>query len=553
MSLPKDIFDGSHPVDELEVPAQNDGGETAGSAVGGPPAVSAGEGADKPGADGNTYGQILKSSVLIGGSSIIGIFSRIIRVKVVAYLLGPAGVGLFGVYNSVALLAENFAGLGVSSSGIRQIAKAAGTGDMERIALADAVLQRTSIVLGILGAVGLAVLAKPISLLTFGNADHTFAICFLAVGVFFQLVAWGEMALVEGLRRIADVAKATVIATVIGTLLGVPLVYLYGRDGVVPSLVLLNFLALVTAWWYSRKVGIPKATIHTAQVFEEVSELLKLGSVFMVGWLLQSAVAYLARTLILRRVGLDAAGLYQSAYTMGGLYAGLIIQSMAADFYPRLTAAAKNNPLTNRLVNEQARLGMLVVGPGVLITVTFTPLVMTLFYTARFTAAVDVMRWISVGTLMQVITWPMGYILVAKNQRVLYFWSEVGGAVFYAAACWICIGLWGLNGAGIAFFAYCAFHGLFNYPIIRHLSGFRWTRENLREGTAFLVLIAGVCWGFQFLPHLAATALGAVVAAGSCAYSVHTIVRLLPWNRVPRIVQRVILACGIKPIIEGAE
>ena len=553
MSLPEDIFDGSHPVDGVEIPPQIRSEERSASAVSGLPAVPGGEEAGQSGKGGNTYGQILKSSVLIGGSSVIGIFSRIIRVKFVAYLLGPAGVGLFGVYNSVALLAENIAGLGVSSSGIRQIAAAKSTGDMERVALADAVLQRTSLVLGLIGAVALALLARPISIVTFGDADHTRAILYLSIGVFLQLIAWGELALVEGLRRIADVAKASVIATVIGTLLGVPLVYWFGQDGVVPSLVLLNFLALATAWWYSRKVGLPKPHIKPAQVFEEVSELLKLGSIFMMGWMLQSAVAYLARTLILRRSGLDAAGLYQSAWAMGGLYAGLIIQSMAADFYPRLTSAAKDNALTNRLVNEQARLGMLIAGPGVLITVTFTPLVMTLFYTAKFTAAVDVMRWISVGTLLQVVTWPMGYILVAKNQRVLYFWSELCGAIFYATACWVFISKWGLNGAGIAFFAYCAFHGLFNYPIIRHLSHFRWSRENLREGTTFLALIAAVCAGFRFLPWLAATGLGAVVAAASCIYAVHTIVRLLPWDRVPKQLQRVILMLGIKPVHQDGE
>ena len=46
-----------------------------------------------------TYGQILKSSALIGGSSVLNIAIGIVRTKVMAILLGPAGVGLFGLYS----------------------------------------------------------------------------------------------------------------------------------------------------------------------------------------------------------------------------------------------------------------------------------------------------------------------------------------------------------------------------------------------------------------------------------------------------------------------
>ncbi len=54
------------------------------------------------------------------------------------------------------------------------------------------------------------------------------------------------------------------------------------------------------------------------------------------GFLMMGA-AYAVRIIITRKVGLDAAGFYQSAWTLGGLYVGFILQAMGADFYPRLT------------------------------------------------------------------------------------------------------------------------------------------------------------------------------------------------------------------------
>ena len=103
-------------------------------------------------------------------------------------------------------------------------------------------------------------------------------------------------------------------------------------------------------------------------------------------------------------------GLYQSAWTLGGLYIGFILDAMGADFYPRLTAVATDDRECTRLVNEQTEIGLLLAGPGVLGTLTFAPLVMTLFYTAEFSGAVEPLRWICLGMAalrgLRSLRWP---------------------------------------------------------------------------------------------------------------------------------------------------
>src|SRR4249920_938 len=77
----------------------------------------------------NTYGQILKSSALVGGSSVVRIALGFVRTKVMTLVLGPAGYGLVGIYQSITDLAQAVAGMGLNTSGVRQIAEAVGTGD----------------------------------------------------------------------------------------------------------------------------------------------------------------------------------------------------------------------------------------------------------------------------------------------------------------------------------------------------------------------------------------------------------------------------------------
>ena len=65
---------------------------------------------DGDGARSSSYLQIMWSTALIGGSSIVNVAFAMIRNKAIAVVLGPEGVGLMGLYGSVADLAQTFAG-----------------------------------------------------------------------------------------------------------------------------------------------------------------------------------------------------------------------------------------------------------------------------------------------------------------------------------------------------------------------------------------------------------------------------------------------------------
>ena len=481
----------------------------------------------------DSYGQILKSSALIGGSSVLNIAIGIIRTKAMAVLLGPDGFGLMGVYGSIANLAQSIAGMGINSSGVRQIAEAVGSGETERIARTAVVLRRTSVILGILGAVLLVVFSRQISSVTFGDDQHAVAVALLSLAVFFSLVSGGQGALIQGMRRIADLARMGILGSFFGLLISIPLVYFLREKGVVPSLIGIAAMTLITSWWYSRKVQIRLPAMKRSQVRHEAAALLKLGFAFMASGVLTLGAAYAVRTMVLRMVGLEEAGYYHAAWTLGGLYVGFILQAMGADFYPRLTGVARDNVECNRLVNEQAQISLLLAGPGVIATLTFASVVITVFYSAEFGSAVEVLRWICLGTALQVITWPMGFIIVAKGVQKVFFWAELAWTVINVGFSWICVSSFGLKGAGIAFFASYVFHWLLIYPIVRRLSGFRWSAANSKIGLLFLTLIAVVFCGFYVLPTLLAMGIGTLAMILSSVYSIRVLVNLVSLDRIP--------------------
>ena len=456
---------------------------------------------------------ILKSTTLVGGATLLTVAVSIVRVKLMALLLGPAGIGLMSVYISIVDLTRSAAGMGLGSSGVRQIAEAAGSADTHRIARTATVVRRVAVALGLLGAVALSSASGPVSSLSFGSAAHASAIAVLGVAVLFHLLADGQVALLQGTRRIGDMARVGVLAALLGTVCSLALVLALHERGIAPALVSIAAASALMGWWYSRRLPLARAAMPPRETARAAGDLLKLGVAFMVSSFLMMGAAYATRLITLRELGIDAAGLYQAAWALGGLYVGFVLQAMGADFYPRLVAVANDHAECNRLVNEQAHVSLLIAGPGVIATLVLAPAVLTLFYSAHFADAVEVLRWLCLGMAVRVITWPMGYIIVAKGAQTIFFAVELAWATFNVASTWLLVELFGLPGVGIAFFASYLFHYALVYPIVRRIAGFRWSAESLLTSAGLLAVCFVLLPATYLLPEGVTAVLGLLVYA----------------------------------------
>jgi PST family polysaccharide transporter len=500
----------------------------------------------------HTYGQILKSSALIGGASVLNAALRVVRAKAMAMILGPSGFGLLGLYGSISDLTRSVAGMGINSSGVRQIAEAVGSGDSQRIARTITTLRRVAFCSGALGALFLLIFSKPVSRLTFGDDQHAGWVALLSLAAFFGDVSDGQGALVQGMRRIGDLARMNVLGAFYGTVFSIAIVYFYStrgaaEGGVVPSLVCVAAMGIITSWWYARKIKVEQVRMTLQQVVSETSALLKLGVVFMASGMMPLGVAYLVRVIVVHKFSLEAAGYYQSAWVLGGFYFGFILQAMGADFYPRLTAVASNNAECNRLVNEQAEVGLLLAGPGVMATLTFAPWVIDLFYSAKFGPAVDIFRWICLGMMLRVMSWPMGFILLAKGERNLFFWTELLGNLLSVALVWLGVWMFGLEGTGIAFFAMYVVYWFGIYAVARRVSGFRWSPANRRLITLFVPVVAIIFAGWYVLPRGLMAAIGGTVTILVGIYSLKNICRMVPSSRFPKALRKALVGTKLIP------
>jgi len=117
----------------------------------------------------------------------------------------------------------------------------------------------------------------------------------------------------------------------------------------------------------------------------------------------------------------------------------------------------------------------------------------------------------------------MGFIIVAKGKPIVFFCAELAWTIVAVCLAWLCVGYFGLSGAGMAFFGSYVFHALLIYPIVRSMSGFHWSAQNKRTTLFFLSLITAVFCGFYVLPFYVACTFGGVMVLLTGAYSLRTV------------------------------
>jgi antigen flippase len=489
-----------------------------------------------PPAEGNSYRAILKSSALIGAASLVSVVFGIVRTKAMAVLLGPSSFGLMGAYTSIVDLARTLSQMGVNASGVRQMAQSAATGDDVLTARTSLTIKRVAVGTACLGALAVLASSRLISEFTFGSDDRWIDVALLSLAVLFGVVASGQTALIQGMRRIGDLSRLAILGAFLGTLCSIALVWFLRERGLAVSLIASAMISAAAGWFYSRRIRLPSVATTLADSATECAALFKLGAAFMAGDLLMQVSVYLVRIMVVRDSGLAAAGFYQAAWTVGGLYVGFVLQSMSTDFYPRLAACIQDKEAANRLVNEQATVSILLAGPGVIATLTFAPVVVHLLYSAKFDGAIEPLRWVCFGMALRTITWPIGFIVAASGRQSILFAAELAWTVVNVCLTWIFVARSGAAGAGFAFFLSYIFHALMLVPLVRYMTGFRWTGSNMRLGGTYVVACSSMVAASYLLAAGFTLALGAVLCLALTLQSGHRLAAMAGARPLPRFV-----------------
>ena len=426
--------------------------------------------------EGKSYRQILRSTSIIGGASVINILIGLVRVKVAAVLLGPAGVGLIGLFSNLIATAANVAALGMGTAGTRQIAAANGQEDVQAVAVARRALFWGTLVMAVVGALVFWLLRDVLATHVLADSTLSKEVGWLALGVGLTVAGGSQGALLNGLRRIGDLARISVYSAVLSTTLGVGALLLWHERGLLVYLLLTPVASFVVGHWYvARLPRVQAPPTPMRELTQQWGTLARLGLAFMLAGLAVTVGQLAVRTLVQRELGPEALGLFEASWVISMTYIGFVLRAMGTDYYPRLTAVIHDHAAVNKLVNEQTEVALLLAGPLFLAMLGLVPWVIELLYSSKFAAAAAVLRWQILGDVLKVVSFPLGFVILAAGDGRTFIASDTSAMAVFVLCVWLGLPYLGLQATGIGFFMMYAVYLTMVYWLAKKHTGFLWT------------------------------------------------------------------------------
>lgn len=439
--------------------------------------------------------------------------ANIVKMKVAAVLLGPTGVGLIGFYTSLFQTSASVAALGLDSAGARQLAAADANDGELAVAKARRAILWGGLVLAIVGGSLFFILSPLIARTIVDDHARQSDVAWLSIGVALTVVVASQTAILTGLRRVGDLARINVGASVFSAALGITALWFW-RDQALLAVVLIvpTASALITYFYVVRLGRTPGRRVSLPELGREVLSIVRIGVYAMSGVVVLQLGFLVVRAQVQRELGAVALGHFQAAWAIGVAYQALVLASVASDYFPRLTTVIKDRVEAARLINQQTEVGLLLCSPLILALIGFSPWVISIFYSPEFGPAVEVLRWQLIGDLFKMVFFPLGYALFALGSVRLFSFNQLLSVITLVIGVFIGIPKLGLQATGIAYLVmYLVVVPVSWWPLHTRI-GFRWNRAVRWQMAVSLAGATAVAVASQ-QSHPLGAALGGALAA----------------------------------------
>lgn len=465
-----------------------------------------------------SYNQILKTTAIFGGVKIFSVLIGLFKAKIIAIFLGPAGMGVFNLINYPVTLFSQFSGLGISTSGIREVAQ---TKDEQQLSETAEVIKYWNRTLGVIGSLILLALAPWISRLSFGDDSYTWAFQILSVVVFLTNLGGEYEVLLRGRRETKLVAKAGFYSSLAGFIVSIPFYYAFGIPGIVVVIFITAMTLAGVNYLYARKLKIRPTKLPYREIFKRGKNMVSIGFFIVLGDLLFVGIISVVNAFIRNRGGIEDVGYFQACFQIAQSSINVVLVAMAADYYPKLSKLHDNICGLSTAVTQQLEIAVCLCVPIVVCLIVFSPLVIQILLSPDFLCVQYAISLFLSGAIFRLPYWALNFVVLAKADTKLYV-TIVAISNICILFPTFCLGYyaWGIEGIAYAYICLIIVNGLIEYLIVRRKYGIKLASSFMRIYMIGCLIVAAALVSSNIQSNMANVLFGGVVLVVSCIYSI---------------------------------
>ena len=431
---------------------------------------------------------------MLSSTTVITTLLHILRVKVVALLLGPSGVAIIAQLNQFLLTAANLASFGSAPGVIRFAAKYASSNQKETLqTFIFTLFASIAIGTGVFLAFGIP-LKSYLSYLLLKDTAYSYLVLFAILGVPATAFFINIRSMINGFLEISTYARLTILSVALNLLIIGPMIYFFHLFGAGLHIFIMSFFSLGIAFYElrriqkARKISVKRGKYDRTMLME----LLKYGATSLISTVAIDSALMGVRVLIIHQLSETEAGIFQAAFVISAQVITVIISSMGSYAYPRISELNSTEEAI-RESNHAIRLALFTVTPLVIFVYSLRDEFIILFYSQEFLLAANIIAWQLIGNFIRAISSSIGVLLLPFRHLKAFWLVETGQSMIFFFAAFALLPRFGLEACTIAYALAYTFHFVALYTYLKWKMAFRIERKNLK-----LLLLSGVLI-FSFL------------------------------------------------------
>lgn len=394
--------------------------------------------------------KLIKTTFLSGIITFVKISAGFISTKVIANLVGPAGVAVVGAFTNFITIVLTFANGAINNGVIKYTAEYSDNSDKTQKLFSTAF--KLSLYCSLAVGVFLIFFSKFWSSLIFNDEKFFTVILLLGVCILFYSLNSLLIAILNGLGQIKTFTIVNALGSVIGLVLTIVLVYFLKLIGALYALVLsqtiiffVSLLLVIKQKWLTISSFKGK---FDKEIFRNLSQYSLMA---IITALTVPMTQIIIRNLVSNKLNFDDAGIWQGMIKISDGYLLVINTALTTYYLPKLSSLKIKSEIRQEIIR-----GYKTIIPVTLIicvAIYFLRfLIIDVLYNESFIKMESLFFWQLLGDFFKILSYLLAYLMLAKAMSRVYIITEILFSISYIAFSYIFLNLYGLQGSAIAFF-----------------------------------------------------------------------------------------------------
>lgn len=393
---------------------------------------------------------IIKVFSLNAISTMVRMLAGLISVKIVASIIGPAGIALLGqLHNVVTML------LGVANGGIQNgVTKYISEYKDDEVAIKGWLSNafRITLFFSVIVGLGLILFHTKLSELILLSNEYGYVFCVFGFTIILYTLNMLLISILNGHKEFKRYVKVNICGTLFGLVFSITLVTSFGLTGAMINAVTFQSVMFFVTLLMCRECKWLKWENFKGN-FDRViaSKYMSYSLMTLTTLSIVPVSQMLLRGYVISEISITEAGWWEGMNRISAMYLNIITTSFSVYYLPRLSEITDSKELRKEILRcYKIILPILIM--AMLAIYLLRHFIIWLLFTPDFYPMEEFFIWQMLGDFFKVSSWLLAFLMVAKAMTKTFILTEIFSGLSFVALGYVCMRLFGTIGLTKAYF-----------------------------------------------------------------------------------------------------